>query len=111
MPGDGCLNAFALMAVVRNTWSPQTIGDDQPRPGTSAFHATLIVVDHVFGSESIVDTPRPAWPRNCGHVASAGTGGAGTSAVTKNTMASAMRTAAVYTRAALAHADIDRLCS
>ena len=25
------------------------MGDDQPRPGTSAFHATLIVVDHDAG--------------------------------------------------------------
>src|SRR4051795_12350125 len=81
MPGDACLKALALIAVVTKTRSPQTIGDDQPRPGTSAFHATLVVVDHVVGTLSIADTARPACPRNCGHVLSRGTG-AVTSAVT-----------------------------
>src|SRR6187549_24844 len=84
MPGDGCLNMPALIAVVRNTWSPQTIGDDHARPGISAVHATLIVVDHFVGSVASDDTARPAGPRNCGHVASAGTGAAATRGVTKN---------------------------
>src|SRR5437899_1528403 len=83
MPGDACLNAPALMAVVTNTWLSQTIGDDQPRPGTSVFHATFIVVDHVVGSVSIVETALPAGPRNCGHTVSGGAG-AVTSAVTNN---------------------------
>jgi hypothetical protein len=74
MPGDGCLKAPDPTAEVTITWSPQTIGDDQPRPATSAFQATLIVVDHFVGSDSIAETARPPGPRNCGHVVSAGAG-------------------------------------
>src|SRR6185436_6848967 len=84
MPGDGCLKAPGLTAEVTITWSPQTIGDDQPRPGTSARHATLIVVDHFVGSVSIDETARPAGPRNCGHTRSGGAGAAGTSVVMKS---------------------------
>src|SRR6187455_535869 len=84
MPGDGCLNMPALIAVVTNTWSPQTIGDDHARPGISAAHATLIVVDHFVGSVATGETARPDGPRNCGQVLS-GAGAAGTSVVTKRT--------------------------
>src|SRR6187551_3083520 len=81
MPGDACLKSRAPIAVVTITWSPHTIGDDQPRPAISARHATLIVVDHLVGSVATDDTARPAGPRNCGQVASTGSG-AGTNAVT-----------------------------
>src|SRR5258708_36348756 len=64
------------------TWSPQTIGEDHPRPGTSAFDDTLIVVDHFVGRVSTGETARPAGPRNCGHVVSAGTGAPGTTRTT-----------------------------
>src|SRR6476469_283029 len=84
MPGDACLKAPGLIADVRITWSPHTIGDDQPRPGTSAFHDTLIVADHFVGSVSIAETPRPECPRNCGHVVSTGAGASGTSLVTNS---------------------------
>src|SRR3954469_13358665 len=83
MPGDGCLKPPLPTADVTITWSPHTIGDDQPRPATSALHATFIVVDHVAGSVSIEETPRPPCPRNCGHVVSAGAGVAGARSATK----------------------------
>jgi hypothetical protein len=70
-------------------WSPQTIGDDHPRPGTSARHATFIVVDHVVGSVSIDETARPDGPRNCGHAVSPDDGAAGMNAVTNRTMSAA----------------------
>src|SRR3954466_9547956 len=87
MPGEACLKLPELTAVVTITWSPQTIGEDQPRPGTSALHPTLMVVDHLSGRLSIAETARPAGPRNCGHVRSAGAGATGTNAVTKNNRA------------------------
>src|SRR3954470_20457395 len=102
MPGDACLNALALIAVVRNTWSPHTIGDDQPRPGTSAFHTTFVVVDHVVGSVSMAETARPACPRNCGHVVSVGAGPAESIAASpvaaRSKDGSITRTTAVYIR-------------
>src|SRR5882724_4028553 len=55
-----------LMAVVRNTRSPQTIGEDQPRPGISTFHATFSVADQWSGKFVLVATPRAPGPRNCG---------------------------------------------
>src|SRR4029077_13643974 len=100
MPGEACLKAPGLTADVTITWSPQTIGDDQPRPGTSARQPTLIVVDHLTGSVSIADTARPDGPRNCGQVRSGGAGAAGTDAVTTSSSESRRRTAAVYTRRA-----------
>ena len=64
-----------------------TIGEDHPRPGTSVFHAMLIVVDHVDGSVSIADIARPAGPRNCGQVVSGATGASGTKVVMNRTTA------------------------
>src|SRR5262245_23970818 len=80
-------------------WSPHTIGDDHPCPGTSVFHATLIVVDHRVGTVSIAVTARPDGPRNCGHVASTGRGSRGMNVVIRNISAAVRvtRTAAVYT--------------
>src|SRR5215471_17583554 len=90
MPGDACLNAPGLIALVTKIWLPQTIGDDQPRPGTSAFHATLIVVDQVVGSVSIAEIARPAGPRNCGQTVSGGAG-AVMRGVTRSSAAAAVR--------------------
>src|SRR3954454_8136458 len=97
MPGEACLKLPEVTAVVTIIWSPQTIGEDQPRPGTSARHPTLIVVDHLSGRPSIAETARPAGPRNCGQVRSAGAGAAGMNAVTKNNTAAVRiaRTAAI----------------
>src|SRR5438093_12957279 len=59
-----------LIAVVRNTFSPQTIGDDQPRPGISVFHETFSVLDHRSGRFVLVLTPWAPGPRNCGQLLS-----------------------------------------
>src|ERR1035438_4797491 len=45
-------------AVVRNTWSPHTIGDDQPRPGISAFHTTFSEADQCSDRFVLVVMPR-----------------------------------------------------
>ena len=60
--------------VVRRTRSPQTIGDDQPRPGKSVFQATFSVADQRSGNPSPVATPFEPGPRNCGQFVSALTG-------------------------------------
>ncbi len=77
------------------------MGEDQPRPGTSAFQATLIVVDHFVGSVAIADTARPDGPRNCGQVVSGGAG-TGTKLVTRRTRTATMTcTPESYTTAPL----------
>jgi hypothetical protein len=70
MPVEGALNAPAFTAVVTYTLSPQTMGDDQPRPGTSAVHATLSVADQRVGRLEESATPAPFVPRNCGQLPS-----------------------------------------
>jgi hypothetical protein len=56
--------------TVRNTRSPQTIGDDQLRPGRSVFHATFSVADHLSGKWAFALKPVAPDPRNCGQFAS-----------------------------------------
>ena len=69
MPVDGALKAPLFTADVTNTRSRQTIGDDQPRPGTSATQATFSVVDHRMGRAADVSaTPFPPGPRNWGQL-------------------------------------------
>ena len=46
----GCL---ALMAAVTNTWSPQTTGELQPRPGISSFHADVLRLTPLVGQQRI----------------------------------------------------------
>ena len=62
MPVDGALNAPGLIAVVTNTRSRQTMGDDQPRPGRSTAQATLSAVDQRSGSVDSSATPAPPGP-------------------------------------------------
>src|ERR1051326_6573046 len=69
MPGDGCLKGLPLMADVRNRVLPATIGDDQPRPGTSMTHLTFFVFDHVSGSFASSASPLMSGPRNPGQAA------------------------------------------
>jgi hypothetical protein len=59
---------FWQVAVVRNTLSPQTIGEDQPRPFTSTFHSTFSVADHLSGSPGCSATPREFSPRKDGQL-------------------------------------------
>ncbi|MFI5380147.1 MAG: hypothetical protein ACHRHE_12685 [Tepidisphaerales bacterium] len=54
----------SLRAVVRKMRSPQTTGEDQPRPGTSTDQATFWVVDQVVGRPAASETPREPGPRN-----------------------------------------------
>src|SRR5688572_18828376 len=49
-----------------NTCSPQTIGDDQPRPATSIFQATFSFVLQRSGRFGLSATPSAPGPRNCG---------------------------------------------
>src|SRR6185295_9923933 len=57
---------FTDVAVVSQTRPPATTGDDQPRPGTAVFQATLFVSLHSIGSPCSVECPWPPGPRNCG---------------------------------------------
>ena len=52
-------------------WSPQTTGEDHPRPGTVVFHATFSVVLHVSGRPEASTSPEECGPRNCGQLSSA----------------------------------------
>ena len=51
--------------------SPQTTGDDHPRPGIVVLHATLSVVLHVSGRPEASTSPEECGPRNCGQLSSA----------------------------------------
>lgn len=53
-------------AVVTHTFPPATTGDDQPRPGTFVFHATLLVSLHSMGKPRSAECPCPSGPRNAG---------------------------------------------
>src|SRR6187455_2585370 len=66
MPGVGCLKARLLIADVTNTVLPATIGDDQPRPGTSIAHFTFVVFDHRSGSRAPIARPSMPGPRKPG---------------------------------------------
>src|ERR1041385_640652 len=46
--------------------SPQTMGEDQPTPGISIFHATFSLEDHLSGGAASSATPSEPGPRNCG---------------------------------------------
>src|SRR5688572_14137382 len=67
MPGLGSLNGRSLIADVTNTVLAATMGDDQPRPGTSTAHLTLTVFDHRSGSRASRARPSMPRPRNPGH--------------------------------------------
>ena len=50
-------------AVVRKMLSPQTIGDEWPRPGTGTFHFTRSVADHLSVYFPFLTMPWPEGPR------------------------------------------------
>src|SRR5690606_28331953 len=50
-------------SVVRKMWSPQTIGEECPRPGTAVFHFTPSVGDHVSRYFPVLTIPWPDGPR------------------------------------------------
>src|SRR2546429_9763070 len=55
------------MADVTMTWSSQTMGELQPRPGISVFHATFSVSLHVSGRAGSSAMTPALGPRNLGH--------------------------------------------
>src|SRR4030095_10487973 len=55
-----------LTACVTKTRSPQTIGEELPRSGNSAFHRTFSVALHCNGRFSSVEIPVPVGPRQPG---------------------------------------------
>jgi hypothetical protein len=60
------LKSPLLTAVVTNTRSRQTMGDDQPRPGIDTAQPTFFVADQDTGSDDASATPALLAPRNCG---------------------------------------------
>src|SRR5690348_8052422 len=58
-----------LTTVVTNTRLLQTMGEDQPRPGTSTRHATFSLVLQCSGRFGLSATPSAPGPRNCGQFA------------------------------------------
>src|SRR5687768_7850333 len=46
--------------------SPQTTGEDEPRPGISIFHLMFLVSLHSRGGVACRDTPVAYGPRHCG---------------------------------------------
>src|SRR5438876_11734520 len=64
--GSGVLS---LWTAVTKTLSPQTTGDDQPRPLTSAHQTMLFFWSQVSGMAPLVTT-QPPLPRNCGQLSS-----------------------------------------
>jgi hypothetical protein len=61
-------------AVVKKIRSPQTIGDEWPRPGIGVFQRTFFSV-HSVGTSAAVEMPWPAGPRQPGQLASGSTAG------------------------------------
>src|SRR5580658_1779341 len=55
------------MTVVRKTFLPETIGEDQPRPGMSAVHSTFSDLDHLSGRLELMAEGLEEGPRNPGH--------------------------------------------
>ena len=53
-------------AVSRKMRSPQTTGDDEPRPGISTFHLMFFVSLHSVGGSACRETPVAYGPRHCG---------------------------------------------
>src|ERR1700682_5076258 len=67
------------IAVKTNSRSPQTTGDDEPRPGISVFHRMCFVSLHSTGGSALLETPLAYGPRHWGQNRSA-TGSAASNA-------------------------------
>src|SRR4051812_35987058 len=79
----GCLSTQSTnnsrpssVAVVSQTWSPHTTGDDHDLPWIGVFHFTFCFSDHVVGRLDESERPWPVGPRNCGQFSSADDGSA-----------------------------------
>src|SRR5262249_50375843 len=62
------LVCLSVTAVVTNTLSPQTIGDDRARPGTLPFRAPFLPAPPPSGSCFPADWLLAPGPRNCGQL-------------------------------------------
>ena len=60
--------ASHIITELKNTLSPHTIGEAQPRPGISTFQATFSVADHFAERNSPDPIPRAPGPRNWGQL-------------------------------------------
>src|SRR5436190_17294407 len=56
------------MACETKTRSPQTMGDEFPRPGRSTRQRTFSLVPHLRGKLFSVETPVPSGPRQPGQL-------------------------------------------
>src|SRR4051812_45997968 len=59
----------SCVALVSQTRSPATAGDDHDLPWIGVFHLTFSVSLHVTGTFLASLTPCPVGPRNCGQSA------------------------------------------
>ena len=66
-PGIGSGSSPALIADVTKTWSPDTTGELQLRPGMSVFQTTFSVSLHVSGKARSSGTSPAFGPRNLAH--------------------------------------------
>src|SRR5262245_34185316 len=66
VPICGGFDFPSVVAVVTNTLSPVTMGDDHPRPGISCIHSTFSVFDQRSASRACAPTGFASGPRNCG---------------------------------------------
>src|SRR6185436_20873480 len=60
------------VAAVTKTLSPQTMGDDQPSPGSAVFQATFVDASHFRGRSASSTRPCPVGPRKRGQLPAAG---------------------------------------
>src|SRR4051812_24192721 len=57
------------VALLTQTWSPHTTGDDHALPSTGVFHATFSVSLQLTGKPLAPSAiPCPPGPRNCGQL-------------------------------------------
>ena len=79
LPAGGASFSFSPVgtAVVRNSRSPQTIGDDRPSPGTAFFQRTFFVSDHSTGGLPAGADPVRLGPRQAGQPPSTSEAGSG----------------------------------
>ena len=70
VPVCGGFDLPSVVTVVRYTRPPVTMGEDQPRPGTSRAHSTFSVFDQRSASRASAPTGFESGPRNWGQTAS-----------------------------------------
>ena len=61
----------SVVAVVSQTWSPQTTGEDQPWSWMAVFQTTFSVSLHRSGKPTQPEWPSPRGPRKAGQLSAA----------------------------------------